>query len=175
MFHANKTFGHELGLSTCFRQWRAAHSHCRFLHGYALSVRLCFQASAPDSRGWVVDFGALKPLKVKLEDLLDHKTLIAGDDPELAHFMDMYMRGLIDLRVLPNGVGCENFARHIYGMTEEFLAKDYIKWLRDSGVTPPQGLALQYCEVGEHYSNAAHYAPKVPRILTALGNTNLDD
>ena len=28
------------GFSTCFRQWNATHSHCRFLHGYAISFRL---------------------------------------------------------------------------------------------------------------------------------------
>jgi 6-pyruvoyltetrahydropterin/6-carboxytetrahydropterin synthase len=38
-----KTYGHELGLSACFRQHRAK-SHCRFLHGYPLSFTFTFAA-----------------------------------------------------------------------------------------------------------------------------------
>ena len=36
VWRSTKTYGHEEGLSCCFRQWRATHSHCRLLHGYAL-------------------------------------------------------------------------------------------------------------------------------------------
>ena len=42
VWRSTKTYGHEEGLSCCFRQWRATHSHCRLLHGYALSFRLTF-------------------------------------------------------------------------------------------------------------------------------------
>jgi 6-pyruvoyltetrahydropterin/6-carboxytetrahydropterin synthase len=45
MIHrATKTYGDDLGLSVAFRQWRAD-SHCRYLHGYAIGVRLTFEAS----------------------------------------------------------------------------------------------------------------------------------
>jgi 6-pyruvoyltetrahydropterin/6-carboxytetrahydropterin synthase len=50
-----KTYGHELGLSTCFRQHRAK-SHCRFLHGYPLSFTFTFAATQRDENGWVIDF-----------------------------------------------------------------------------------------------------------------------
>ncbi len=31
------------GYSTCFRQWRAEGTHCRFLHGYVVSFRVWFE------------------------------------------------------------------------------------------------------------------------------------
>ena len=41
-WQVTKTYGHDLGLSCCFRQWGAS-SHCRFLHGYALSFSFTFE------------------------------------------------------------------------------------------------------------------------------------
>ena len=40
------------GYSTCFRQWRAINTHCRFLHGYAISFRVWFEGEL-DHRNWV--------------------------------------------------------------------------------------------------------------------------
>ena len=74
-YKSTKTYGHELGLSCCFRQWRAE-SHCRLLHGYALSIRLVFEAEELDVRNWVVDFGSLKSLKQMFVDTFDHKLLV---------------------------------------------------------------------------------------------------
>ena len=79
MYKSTKTFGHEIGLSACFRQWRAD-SHCRFLHGYALAIKFVFAANELDVRNWVVDFGSLKSLKSQLEDTFDHKLLVAEND-----------------------------------------------------------------------------------------------
>ncbi len=106
---STKTYGHEIGLSACFRQWRAD-SHCRFMHGYALAFRFEFEAETLDARNWVIDFGSLKPLKQMLEDRFDHKTVVAQDDPELNTFKMLAERGLIQLVVLPH-VGCEAFAK----------------------------------------------------------------
>ena len=70
----------ELG-SCAFRQWRASHSHCKFLHGYQLKTKLWFGASSLDDRNWCVDFGGLKELKSKLQHVFDHTTTVAADDP----------------------------------------------------------------------------------------------
>src|SRR4051812_42211532 len=104
MFHTTKTWGHDLGLSCCFRQWRAQ-SHCRHMHGYALSIRIDFESEHLDERGWVLDFGSLQPIKAQLAATFDHKTVIAADDPERAWFEHAQQLGLVDLVVLP-GVGC---------------------------------------------------------------------
>ena len=111
-YFATKTYSPERGLSCAFRQWRAE-SHCRFLHGYALGVKLTFASDVLDERNWVYDFGGLKWLKDFLDDTFDHKTCIANDDPELKRFEDLAVHGVIQLRLLP-ATSCEAFAKHIY-------------------------------------------------------------
>ncbi len=147
-YTSTKTYGHEVGLSCAFRQWRATHSHCRFLHGYALSVRLEFETEELDGRNWVVDFGGLKELKRHLEATFDHKTVMAHDDPHRDWFVQGAGLGLLDLVVLDD-VGCERFAEHVYRLAEAWLkANDYAPRCRVSLV-----------EVREHGANSAIYRP----------------
>lgn len=142
-FYSTKTYTHATGLSCAFRQWRAE-SHCRFLHGYALEIRLTFEAQDLDERGWVVDFGSLKSLKGMLEDALDHKTLVAEDDPHLAHFHELEALGIVQLRILP-AVGCEALAGYILGATDG--------WLFSNGYAPR--VTIKAVEVREHAGNSA--------------------
>ena len=116
-----KTYGHDLGLSCAFRQWRAD-SHCRFLHGYALAVRLEFGANELDDNGWVIDFGALKPVKAWLCDTFDHKLLVAADDPMLADFKALAAKGGAELVIWPEGLGAERFAARVHGFVSGWLA-----------------------------------------------------
>lgn len=147
-YTSTKTYGHEVGLSCCFRQWRATHSHCQFLHGYAISVRLEFEADDLDARNWVVDFGGLREIKSKLVATFDHKTVVAHDDPLMDWFVEGEDRGLLELVVLDD-VGCERFAEHVYRMADG--------WLHDSGYAPRCRVAL--VEVREHGANSAIYKP----------------
>lgn len=110
----------ELG-SCAFRQWRASHSHCRFLHGYQLKAKLWFGASSLDDKNWVVDFGGLKELKEKLNYVFDHTTTVAADDPELETFKDLDARGIIQLRVMDKGVGIERAAEVVYKIAQEYI------------------------------------------------------
>jgi 6-pyruvoyltetrahydropterin/6-carboxytetrahydropterin synthase len=142
-YRSTKTFGHDLGLSACFRQWRAD-SHCRFLHGYALAVHLEFEAKELDERGWVVDFGALKSLRAWLQDTFDHLTLVAEDDPQLAWFLDATKRGMAQVRVV-RGTGCERFAEMVFDHTQQ--------WLLTNGYAPR--VRLVRAEVKEHGANGA--------------------
>ena len=112
IYKSTKTWGTDVGLSCCFRQWRAGHSHCQFLHGYSIGVRLIFSAECLDDRNWVYDFGDAKWIKSWLHEQFDHKTVIASDDPEIAAFRDLHDRGIIQL-VEISAVGCEKFAEHI--------------------------------------------------------------
>lgn len=164
MHFSSKRYGHEQGLSACFRQWRAT-SHCNRLHGYALSITLNFQAIDLDSRNWVVDFGGLKPLKERLVGLFDHTTLVAEDDPKLQDFIEADRNGIMDLRIV-KAVGCEAFAKQIYFLTEEFLVGAYVPSLLAAKIKPPLQLAVASVEVREHGSNGAVYAPGDPRPLT---------
>lgn len=149
MFYVTKTYDHSLGLSACFRQWRAK-SHCRFLHGYALSIKLKFGAETLDENNWVIDFGGLKPVKQWICDTFDHKLIVAEDDPQLALFtnLDDPEQGinLVDMVVIPF-VGCEGFAKYVF---------DYVEnWLGDNAHAPR--VFLHSVEVREHGGNSAIY------------------
>jgi len=71
-FMSTKTFNTDRGLSCCFRQWRATHSHCSTLHGYSIGVKFVFECEELDERNWVFDFGGLKDIKKWLEHMFDH-------------------------------------------------------------------------------------------------------
>lgn len=144
-YRSTKRYGHEIGLSAAFRQWRAD-SHCKYLHGYALAIKFVFEADELDNRNWVVDFGSLKSLKGILETTFDHKTLVADDDPALLLFDAMNTAGLIQMVRVP-ATGCEKFAEMIYDVTEI--------WLKDSGHAPR--VRLVSVEVCEHGANSAVY------------------
>jgi len=150
MFLVTKTYDHSLGLSACFRQWRADHSHCRFLHGYALSFKLTFAADQLDRNNWVLDFGGLKPVKAFLVDHFDHKLAIAEDDPALDDLAALAGIGLADPLVIPF-VGCEGFAKFVYGWVDA--------WLGDAHPLECdiRGLRLVEVEVREHGGNSAIY------------------
>ena len=118
-YQSTKTYGHNIGLSACFRQPNA-HSHCKFLHGYSLQFKFTFQASELDERNWVVDFGGLKPLKKWLEDMFDHKVVLDESDPYLSTFQILESNGLAELTVI-DGVGVEMFAKHAYNYADKLV------------------------------------------------------
>ena len=141
------------GYSTCFRQWRAECTHCRFLHGYAVSFRVWFEGEL-DHRNWVWDFGGMKRATATIEGmspkdyfayLLDHTTIVAEDDPYLEQFIQMALDGIIQLRVLP-ATGCERFAEYLYTTINDFLKKE----------TEGRVKAVKV-EVYEHERNSASY------------------
>lgn len=146
MFKSTKTFGHNLGLSCCFRQWKAD-SHCNLLHGYALEIRVEFKAEELDARNWCVDFGSLKSFKGRLEDTFDHKLLVAEDDPELDTLCGLAGLGLAEV-VVVEATGCEQFAKLIYEFAQ--------LWLSDNGYAPR--CQVSSVEVREHGANSAIYS-----------------
>lgn len=151
---STKTYGHDLGLSCAFRQWRAHDSHCKFLHGYAIGVRIEFEAEKLDTRNWVVDFGGLKTLKGWLEDLLDHKTLVAKDDPHYKWFKIGHESKIIDM-VEVDRTGCEAMAEMIYGAVDV--------WLGDNGYG--DRVKVRQVEVKEHGANSAIYKDTPHRVV----------
>jgi 6-pyruvoyltetrahydropterin/6-carboxytetrahydropterin synthase len=146
-YRVTKTYGHEIGLSCCFRQWRAK-SHCRFLHGYALAVTVEFEAEVLDERNWVVDFGSLKSFKGWLVDMFDHKLLVAEDDPCLYVFKQLESadRDLAEVVVVP-ATGCEAFAKLIYDYAERWLYEEFLV----------SNVKVTSVEVREHGANGASY------------------
>lgn len=145
MFLSTKTYGHEIGLSAAFRQWRAK-SHCAQIHGYALSVKFEFEASNLDENNWVVDFGGLKELRKWLEEHFDHTLLVAEDDPMRSQLVMLDAAGVARVKLVPS-VGCEAFAKMIFKHTE--------RWLFTAGYAPR--CKLNTVEVREHGANSAIY------------------
>lgn len=143
MYLSTKTFEH--AFSAAFRQWRAD-SHCRFLHGYALTIRIKFAANSLDKNNWVIDFGSMKDLKTTFEDTFDHKTLVAQDDPLLFLFERMHKEGAIDMVRVPK-TGCEFFTLLAFDITRE--------WLRKHGHI--SRVHIHSIEVMEHGGNSAIY------------------
>ncbi len=146
VFRSAKTYDHSEGLSCCFRQWRASHSHCRLLHGYALAFRFVFATRELDQHNWCLDFGALKPVRAWLHEMFDHTTIVAEDDPQRAQFERMQQAGLMQLRVLP-AVGCEAVAQAVFAHVAGFL-------MERTG----RRVWLESVEVREHGGNAAIYS-----------------
>jgi 6-pyruvoyltetrahydropterin/6-carboxytetrahydropterin synthase len=146
IYRSSKTYDHNEGLSCCFRQWRAAGSHCRYIHGYALAFKFVFATDVLDHRNWCFDFGGMKSVKAWLKEMFDHTFLVAEDDPELARFRLMAEDDLIDIRVVP-AVGCEKTAKFVFDHWAAYV----------EGET--QGRVwLESVEVREHAGNSASYS-----------------
>ena len=150
-FQSQKVFD---GYSSCFRQWKAEDTHCKFLHGYAVSFKVYFEGEL-DEKNWVFDFGGMKRAKSKIEGktpleyfsyLLDHTVIVSSEDPYMYKFKDLDALGVIQLRVLESGVGCELFAKHLFEVINEFLLEETQGRVKATKVT-----------VMENYKNSASY------------------
>lgn len=174
-YKSTKTYGNDRGLSCCFRQWRATHSHCSTLHGYSIGIRLVFESTTVDDRNWVMDFGGLKLFKEWAEYMFDHTLVIAKDDPflhefqrlanlgtmapsgtgKLEHELKPHERGAIcDLRIV-DAVGCEAFAELCYKKMAELLEE--MKHNSHSRYPVNSDVRLVSAEVFEHDANSAIY------------------
>ena len=166
-FYSTKTYGNDRGLSCCFRQWRATHSHCSTLHGYSIGIKLVFECDTLDDKNWCMDFGGLKEFKEWADHMFDHTLVVAEDDPMLEFFKHMneivdiesknhlstlpYERGaLCDLRIVP-GVGCEMFAKMAFDKMAELLASGDMRY----PINPT--VRIKSVEVFEHGANSATY------------------
>ena len=145
IYRSTKSYDHSEGLSCCFRQWRAAHSHCKLVHGYALAFKFVFAAHQLDERNWCFDFGGLKPVRAWLHEMFDHTVLVADDDPQLCEFQRMAGLSLMNLRILP-AVGCEEVARYVFMHVGKMVKAD-----TDGRVW------VESVEVREHSGNSAIY------------------
>jgi len=166
-FYSTKTYGNDRGLSCCFRQWRATHSHCSTLHGYSIGIKLIFECDTLDDKNWCMDFGGLKKFKAWADHMFDHTLVIAIDDPMMPFFKQMaaqvnmssedpssiipHKRGAIcDIRVV-DGVGCEMFAKMAYDKMAELLASGDMRY----PINPT--VRVKSVEVFEHGANSATY------------------
>ncbi|HBF32780.1 6-carboxytetrahydropterin synthase [Rhizobium sp.] len=143
IYRSTKNYDHAEGLSCCFRQWRAEHSHCKLLHGYALAFKFVFATHQLDQHNWCYDFGGMKQVRQWLHDQFDHTLLVAEDDPELATFVELANKGLVDLRIMP-AVGCEQTARFCHEYVSALVTHE-----------TAGRVWLESVEVREHGGNSA--------------------
>ena len=145
------------GFSTCFRQWKAETTHCKFLHGYGVSFRLWFEGDLDESN-WVWDFGGMKRAKGGIDGmnpkayfdwLLDHTVIVAEDDPFKNDFLKMNDVGIAQVRVVP-ATGAEKFAEFLYNKINKFIQEE-----TDGRVK------ITKVEFYEHNKNSAIYCPDI--------------
>jgi 6-pyruvoyltetrahydropterin/6-carboxytetrahydropterin synthase len=119
------------GYSCVFRQWKAEGTHCRFLHGYDVELKVWFEGEL-DERNWVWDFGGMKRAKGTIDGMspkawmdymLDHTMLVSEDDPYVESFKKMDEAGVVQLRILP-AVGAERFAEFFYNKLNDFVQEE---------------------------------------------------
>lgn len=151
----------ELG-SCAFRQWKADHSHCKFIHGYRLIAKFWFGCNNLDNKNWVVDFGGLKELKKVLEHQFDHTFCVAADDPQLELFKQLHTAGVCDLRIMQKGVGIERAAEWCFDVADSHIR----------GITNNR-CWVERVEVWEHEKNSAICSFEAPEITQQLPNTDV--
>lgn len=116
--------------SVAIRQWKAQHSHCQLLHGYAFEFKVWFASKEEveekqlDEMNWIVDFGLFgrNGLKDWLNDLFDHTTLIEKDDPQLESFQWMEELKVLKLVVVEKH-GAENMAKLVFDRLNDVFEK----------------------------------------------------
>jgi len=135
----------ELG-SCAFRQWRAVHSHCQYIHGYQLKAKFWFSGNQLDDKNWIVDFGGLKPLKKKLNDQFDHTLCVDQEDPLLPFLQELNNQRGCQLRIMES-VGIEKTAEWCFNAAQKLINEKYGKrcW-------------VEKVEVFEHENNSAIYS-----------------
>jgi 6-pyruvoyltetrahydropterin/6-carboxytetrahydropterin synthase len=136
--------------SVALRQHKAQHSHCKLLHGYALSFKVWFTADNLDLMNWVVDFGGFgyNGLKEWMNTMFDHTLLIEEDDPYRELFEMMQMDGICKVHFLEK-MGCESLAKLVFDKFNDTLSK------QDAG-----RCRVIKVEVFENNKNSAIYETK---------------
>lgn len=120
--------------SVAIRQWKAAHSHCQLLHGYALEFQCTFESIEEDvdkqldEMNWIMDYGGFKDtdaeptpgngLKKWMNEMWDHTTLIEKDDPHLESFKFLEEMNVLKLIVMDK-IGAESAAKVVFDKMNE--------------------------------------------------------
>lgn len=148
-----------IDLGSCAFRQPYANSHCKFLHGYRLTAKFVFACSDLDQNNWVVDFGGLNELKSILEFQFDHTTVVWSKDPQIELFKTLNERGVVDLRVMDDGVGIEKFAEYCFNVANKFIKN------KTNG-----RCWVESVEVWEHEKNSAFVKNGVP-VLTLVNES----
>ena len=115
-FQSTKRFS---GYSVAFRQYKATHSHCQYLHGYSLEFIATFEGQL-DQYNWVNDFGIFSKngTKQQLKYMFDHTTLVDENDPNINIFQTLHHKKIIQMRIVEN-LSSEYFAKIVFDILSE--------------------------------------------------------
>jgi len=120
--------------SVALRQWKAQHSHCQLLHGYAFEIKVWFASNQEDiekqldEMNWIVDYGGFKAqpvgngLRAWMEMMFDHTTLIEKDDPHKDIFEQLGQMGICKVHFLDR-MGAESVAKLVFDKFNDVLSK----------------------------------------------------
>lgn len=142
-FRSTKTYGN---FPCAHRRWRHA-GHCAHVHGYSRSFSFTFRCTERTDNGFVMDFGALKPVKAWLTEQFDHTLLLDADDPLLSDFEALQEKGACKL-VIYDDVGMEGTAQHVFEWVSAWVSQ------ATSG-----RVQLEQVECRENDKNSAIYRP----------------
>ena len=93
--------------------------HCSLIHGHNWDFEVTFAADSLDSKGFVIDFGRLSPIKELFTELFDHTLVLNSDDPKLDYIEKSLTLNskigspLAKIVVVPN-CGAEGLARFVF-------------------------------------------------------------
>lgn len=130
-YQSTKTFSN---YSVALRQWKAQHSHCQLLHGYAFVFKVWFESIEADidkqldEMNWIVDFGGFKEkpvgngLKEWMDHMFDHTMLIEQDDPFRDLFEQMEQMNLCKVHFMER-MGAESLAKLVFDKFNDVLSK----------------------------------------------------
>ena len=144
-FRSTKTYRN---LPCAHRRWRHD-GHCAHVHGYSRSITLIFRCHERTANGFVMDFGALKPVKDWLEAHFDHTLLLDSDDPLLPKFRELEAANACRL-VVYDDVGMEGTAQFVFDWVDV--------WVRE---TTEGRVQLESVECRENDKNSATYRPEL--------------
>ena len=141
LFESSKTFRNY----PCSHRRHRHEGHCAHIHGYSRSFTLWFRCRARTENGFVMDFGALKPVKQWLEANFDHTLLLDSDDPLIPRFRELEELGACRLVVFED-VGMEGTAQYVMNWVSA--------WLEE---TTDGRVWLHSVEVRENDKNSARF------------------
>ena len=142
-FTSSKTFS---GFPCAHRRWRHE-GHCAHIHGYDRTFIIWFAADERTENGFVMDFGALKPVRAWLEAHFDHTLLVDSDDPLLPDLRRLEAQGACKL-VTFDDVGMEGSAQFVYEWVNPWVQEQTAGRVWVASV-----------EVRENQKNSARYTP----------------
>jgi 6-pyruvoyltetrahydropterin/6-carboxytetrahydropterin synthase len=104
--------------TSCFRQFGAEGTHCRFIHAYKIRFECEFNKDIKYLKVNYPEF--IDYLDRWFEDNFNYKTFVAKNDPKLNMFEYLDTQDVIDLITLPY-VGCERFSEFVLDNINNFI------------------------------------------------------